>query len=363
MKKNFLLGILALTMSLSTLVGCGGTTQNPNTSTPEAPTQTSNNAEAGNTTPTANKEAVIVQIGFENTLDEPIGQALTKWKELVAEKGDGSLEIKLFPNSSLGSKTELIDMMVMGEPVVTIADGAFYADYGVKDMGIMYGPFFFESWDDVWTLIESDWYADQSKKLEEKGLKLLASNWIYGSRHLMTTKKVVTPEDVAGMKIRVAATEIYMEGWNSLGAVATGLALGETYQALQTGVVEGVENPFSTLYGQSFHEVAKNILLTGHIKNFTTWVTGTEFFNQLTPEQQELLVTTGEEAGLYNNQLQTENEQVYLDQLTSAGVTVTEMTEENLAAWKEKSKGFYELGDKFGWSEGLYDTVQKAMGK
>lgn len=311
----------------------------------------------------ASGDAITIQIGFENTLDEPIGQALVKWKELVEEKGDGSIKIELFANSSLGTKSQLIDMMIMGEPVVTIADGAFYADYGVKDMGIMYGPFFFDTWDDVWTLIDSDWYQEQSKLLEDKGLKLLASNWVYGERHLMTTKKVETPQDIAGMKIRVAATEIYMEGWNALGATATGLALGETYQALQTGVVEGVENPFTTLYGQSFQEVAKYMLLTGHIKNFTTWVCGSDFFYSLTPEQQELLISTGEEAGLYNNELQAENEEIYLQKLKDAGVTVTDMTDENLAAWKEKAQSFYEKGAQFGWTDGLYETTRKAMGK
>lgn len=306
---------------------------------------------------------IVIKVGYENTGAEPIGQAMEQWKKLVEEKGDGSIRLELFPNSSLGSKSQLIDMMLLGEPVVTIADGAFYADYGVKDMGIMYGPFFFDTWEDVWTLIDSDWYKEESKKLEDKGLKLLASNWIYGERHLMTKDKVVTPGDLTGMKIRVASSEIYMEGWNALGATATGIALGETYQALQTGVVEGVENPLSVLYSQSFQEVTPNLLLTSHIKNFTTWVCGSDFYNTLTPEQQELLVSTAEEAGLYNNDLQEKAVDEYMKKLQDAGVTVTEMTEENLAAWQEKAKSFYEKGDQFGWTEGLYETTQKAMGK
>lgn len=306
---------------------------------------------------------VKIQIGFENTLEEPIGLAVQKWKELIEEKSNGSIKVDLFANSALGTKPQLIDMMLMGQPVVTIADGAFYADYGVKDMGIMYGPFFFETWDDVWSLLDSDWYAEQSKILEDKGLKLLASNWVYGERHLMTKKLVVTPEDVKGMKIRVATSEIYMEGWNAVDATPTGIALGETYQALQTGVVEGVENPLAVLYGQSFQEVCKNVLLTAHIRNFTTWIIGTDYFNALSPEHQEILLSTAEEAGLYNNGLQETAVDEYKQKLISAGVTVTEMTEENIIAWKEAAKSFYDLGKKFGWSENLYETTQKAMGK
>jgi len=306
---------------------------------------------------------VSIQIGFENTLEEPIGLAVQEWKRLIEEKSNGEIKVDLFGNSALGSKSQLIDMMLMGQPVITIADGAFYADYGVKDMGIMYGPFFFETWDDVWTLLDSEWYAEQSKILEEKGLKLLASNWVYGERHLMTKSPVITPEDIKGMKIRAATSEIYMEGWNAVDATPTGIALGETYQALQTGVVEGVENPLAVLYGQSFQEVCKHILLTAHIRNFTTWIIGTDYFNTLSPEHQEILLTTAEEAGLFNNNLQTAAVDEYKQKLIDAGVTVTEMTEENIKAWKEAAKDFYDLGDKFGWSENLYETTQKAMGK
>ena len=74
---------------------------------------------------------IKVQIGFENTMQEPIGRALEKWKEIVDKKSNGGMVIEIFPNSALGSKNELIDQMLLGEPVITLADGAFYADYGV----------------------------------------------------------------------------------------------------------------------------------------------------------------------------------------------------------------------------------------
>ena len=308
-------------------------------------------------------DVLEINIGFENTLEEPIGQALVKWQELLDEQSGGTMHINLFANSALGSKNELIDQMVMGENIITIADGAFYADYGVPDMGIMYGPFFFGSWDDVWTLLDSDWYAEQSEKLEACGLKLISSNWIYGERELMTNKKVVLPDDLKGMKIRLANAKIYMEGFNALGATAIGMDLGEVYQALQMGTIDGVENPLSTLYGRSFQEVNKYILMTGHIKNFTTWCAGADWFNSLTAEQQELLVKTGNEAGLYNNELQEAAIDGYKQKMIEAGVEITELTDEQMALWQEAALSFYDLGDEFGWSENLYETVRAAMGK
>ena len=305
---------------------------------------------------------VTLQIGFENSISEPIGQALEKWQQLVDEKGDGSLKLELYPDSQLGSKNELIDGMTLGEPYITLADGAFYADYGVPDFGIVFGPFLFDNWDQCWTLIESDWYKDMCTQLEDKGLKIVTSNWKYGERQTLTTKPVNTVDDLAGMKIRVPGNQIQSVGFDVLGATSTGMDLGDVYQALQTGTIDGAENPLATLYGRKLHEVAKNLILDGHVLNFTTWVMSADLFNSLTPEQQELLVSTGEEAGLYNNDLVDESNDEYLQKMKDEGVTVVEPTEEVLDGFREKAAAFYEKGDTFGWSDGLYDTVRAAMG-
>lgn len=356
MKKLF-----AIMMAVVLLVGvtaCGQKeTESVDTTQPEQTTETV--TETPEETPV---DVIKVQIGFENSISEPVGQGLVKWQELVAERGDGSIVIELFPDSQLGTKSELIDSMLLGEPVVTLADGAFYADYGVKDMGILFGPFLFETWEQAWTLTESDWYAEQSELLEVKGLKLLSSNWKYGERHTMTNKLVESPEDLKGLKIRVPSNQIQTEGFNALGATATGMALDEVYQALQTKTIDGAENPLATLYGRKLHEVSPYLLLDGHVKNFTTWVSGTMFFDSLTPEQQELLISTGKEAGIYNNGLVDESTDEYLQMMIDEGVTVTEMTPENTQKFMEASESFYEKGDVFGWSEGLYETVKKAMG-
>ncbi|KXL53008.1 sialic acid-binding periplasmic protein SiaP precursor [Anaerotignum neopropionicum] len=348
MKFKKLIASMCITaISVASLAGCGS-----------KPAETP--ADQGGAAAPADK--VTLQIGFENSMTEPIGQALQKWADLVDEESGGTMEIVLYPDSQLGNKTDLIDSMLLGENVATLADGAFYADYGVPDFGIVFGPFLFDNWDQCWTLIESDWYKEQEAKLEEKGLKLIASNWAYGSRHTLTVKPVNTVADLAGMKIRVPSNQIQTLGFNALGAAATGMSLGDVYQALQTKTIDGAENPLSTLYGRKLHEVAKNLILDGHVLNFTTWVCSSDWFNSLTEEQQNILTKTGKEAGIYNNQIQEESEADYLQKMKDEGVTVVEPTEEVIAGFREKAQSFYEQGDTFGWSEGLYDTVRAAMG-
>lgn len=366
MKKKIFTLLLAGITAVS-LTACGsdggsasGTEDNKGTGAADAEKDSADDNKDSSTG--SNADAVTLQIGFENSMSEPIGQALEKWQSLVAEKGDGSLKLELFPDSQLGSKNELIDGMTLGEPYITLADGAFYADYGVADFGILFGPFLFENWDQCWTLIESDWYADMSSQLEGKGLKLIASNWKYGERHTLTTKPVEKVEDLSGLKIRVPGNQIQSVGFDVLGATSTGMDLGDVYTALQQKTIDGAENPLATLYGRKLHEVAKNLILDGHVLNFTTWVMSSDMFNSLSSEQQELLVSTGEEAGFYNNDLVDQSNEDYLQKMKDEGVTVVEPSEEVMNGFREKAQSFYEKGSTFGWSDGLYDTVKAAMG-
>lgn len=302
---------------------------------------------------------IVIQIGYENNPGEPLDLACIEWQKIIDEKSNGTMKIELFPSSQLGKKTDIIDQMIAGAAVCTLADGAFYAERGVPDFGIVFGPYLFNTWDDCWKLTESDWYAEQVNKLEAKGLRIISSNWIYGDRHTLTKKPVHTPSDLEGMKIRVANSMVFIKGFASLGATPTPLALGEVYTALQQGVVDGLENPLTTLDGGKFQEVAKYLILDGHIKNFTTFVVGTKFFNSLTEEQQAILIESANEAGLYNNSIQQEKEKAAMENLVAGGVTVYTPTAEEKKLFQDSSEKFYsypEIADK--WTPGLYDKVK-----
>ena len=335
--KRILLGAVSAFLAAAMLTGCGSGQQSA-----------------------AKDGKVIIQVGYENNPGEPFDKGVNKWKELLEQKSNGTMIIETYPSSQLGSKNDLIDQMIAGQPVVTLADGAFYADRGVKDFGIVFGPFLFDNWDQCWNLIKSQWYADKSKDLEGKGLKILGSNWVYGARHTLTTKPVNSVEDLKGMKIRVPNNAIQVKGFEVLGAVPTPMPLGDTYTALQQGTIDGVENPLPVLYNGKFQEVAKYLILDGHVKNFTTLVCGTQFFNTLTPEQQKLLIETCEEAGLYNNEQQAASEKEVLEKFRSEGVTVVEPSDAVLQGFRNAAQKFYTLPD-FGWSKGLYETVKSAM--
>ena len=173
--KKVMVMALVGAMAVSSLTACGGGQKEGSSEETKA-----DNAVAAETAETAESVAndsadaeVVLQVAFENSISEPLGQGWEKAQEILKEKSGGTMAIEIYPDSQLGDKSSLIDSMLLGENVCTLADGAFYADYGVPDFGILFGPFLFDDWDQCWTLVESDWYEEQSKKLEEKGLILI----------------------------------------------------------------------------------------------------------------------------------------------------------------------------------------------
>ncbi|MDD3368199.1 MAG: C4-dicarboxylate TRAP transporter substrate-binding protein [Lachnospiraceae bacterium] len=363
MRLKKVLAVVLSTVMVMGLTACGST------ATTEAPAaDAAATTEAATEAPAADAAAsgdvIKIQVGYENATTEPAAMAVEKWAELVKEKSNGTMELELFPNSALGKKTELIDQMILGENVITVADGAFLADYGVNDFGIFYAPFMFDSWDEEWAVIGSDWYADLCQQLADTAsIRVVSSNWIYGVRNIMSVKKVVTPADLAGLKLRVSSNKLSITSFEDLGASAVGMDMGDVYQALQAKTIDGVENPITSLANRSFQEVAKYLVKDEHILATSMWICGESFFSSLTPEQQQILTETADEAGLYNNDLQEEKEAEATQILLDAGVEITELTDEQKAEWVEAGQKFFdEASEALGWSEGLYDTV-KAAGK
>lgn len=355
--KKWAVWMMAGALAAAGLTACGTQSASP------APTETAENTVVSGEEPApAPAGTVTIQVGYENATSEPAAKAVEKWKELVEERSSGTIKMELFPNSALGKKTELIDQMILGEPMITVADGAFLADYGVPDFGIFYAPFMFDSWDEEWSAIDSDWYRGLCDELADKAsIRVLSSNWIYGARNILSVKPVTLPADLAGMKLRVSSNDLSISSFNSLGASSVGMDMGDVYQALQAKTIDAVENPITPLANRSFQEVAKYLVEDEHILATSMWICGEDFFDSLTAEQQKILAETADEAGLYNNELQEAAETDARQKLIDAGVTITTLTKEQKEEWIAAGQPFYEIaGDTLGWSEGLYDTVKAA---
>ena len=348
MKK--LVSIFLAAAMATTIVSCGSNT---------APEKSE--ASNGSASSIPEKAAITLKVASDYSSTNVIGQYLEKWAEAADEKSDGSVEIVVYPDNQLGSKTDALDSLFMGEPVVVGGDPAFLAEYGAPDLGILFGPFLFSSNEGVIKLTQSDWFQSQMDLLEENGLKVIGANWITGTRHLLTNDPVQVPNDMKGMKIRVPTNMVQTESFNAMGASATAMDLSEVYSALQAGTIDGAENPLSTLYDRKLQEVSKQLLLTGHVRVISMWVMSADVWNTLSAEQQDIIVTTLTETGLEYNEAQVQTDAEVQEKMEAEGVTVHELSDEDYQKWVEAAEPFYEMGDQFGWSDGLYETVLSAI--
>ena len=314
-------------------------------------------------TAVAQEDVVHIQIAYENNPGEPLDLACQRWKELLEEQSGGEIQVELYPSSQLGSKSDIINQEIAGDSAITLANGAFYADLGVSDFSVTFAPYLFRSWEDIEKLAESDWWAEQEEKLRETtGLVIVGSNWHYGVRNTITKEPVQSPQDMKGLKIRVPGNQLQVDSMGALGAAGTPMSLGDVYTALQQGTIDGLENPIAVIENGKYQEVAKYLCEDAHIYDLTTWGCGDEFFSSLTEEQQELLMKTCEEAGVYNNEILDSETSKALQRLEEAGVTV--YTVDNPDEWLAASQSFYdEAEEKYGWSDGLVDTVKNIIGQ
>lgn len=366
MKKMTAL-LMAAAMASTVLAGCGGSSPTTPTAAP-AQSEEAGNQAAGTTggeeASAADLPEVKVKIGYELNPGEPIDIGANAVKAALEADSSADWNVVLYPSSQLGNKSDLIDQMLAGDSVITVADGLFLGDF-VPDFSILFGPFLFDSWDQAWTLFETDWFKGINAELETKGLKVIGYDWIYGDRYTMSTKPIHVPDDFKGTKIRVNAFPVQMKTFSNMGAAPTPMPLGDVYTALQQGTIDGVENPFTTLYNNKFYEVCDYIVLDDMVKNISLWICGADFYNSLTEEQKEALLDSMHEGAAANNKAVEEASDKSLQLMKDAGVEVYELSEEELALWKEATSKVYSDPEVNGsWSTpDLYNVIREAISK
>ena len=300
---------------------------------------------------------VTIRVAYENNPGEPVDQVVQHWIKLVDEASEGKVKLEAYPSSQLGAKQDVIEQGMLGVNVITIADAAFLAEYE-PDLGILMAPYLTETPADLFKIYESDWFKEKEKSLQEQGIHIVISNYLYGTRQLLTKTKVESPADLAGKKIRTPNNNIQIRTIEALGGTPTPMPLGDVYPALTQGVIDGVENPIAVLFGQKLYEPAKELSMIDYVHTTALWLGGQAYFDTLDPAVVEMLHETGYQAGLFSQELATQADARMLEEMKAAGVNVTTP---DLAPFKEKAMAVYSAFPE--WTPGLYDTIQAQLGK
>jgi tripartite ATP-independent transporter DctP family solute receptor len=297
-------------------------------------------------------DPIKIRLAHSLSATEPAHLAAEFFAKNVAERTKGRVQIQVFPGEQLGSGKEVNEMIRQGANVMNITDHGYLSDF-VPDIGILAGPYLVKDVAEFNKILASTWYRSIEAQLEKANIRLIMGNGFFGQRHLLATKPVSKPEDMAGMTLRVPPNPMWIETFKAIGARPTTIQWSEVYSALQQNVVEAVEAPVGSLYGSKLHETRKVLSLTGHFTSFTTWPINAGFFNRLPKEVQQVLIEEGRRAGDEMTRLTLSSQQSYIDRFKAAGVTVQDKMD--LAAFQKATAKVYKAFPK--WSPNLHETV------
>ena len=256
--------------------------------------------------------------------DHPHGLGAKRFAEIVAAKSGGKMTVRVFPGGTLGGDLQSISALQGGTVDMTMVSTGLLAGQA-KEFAVFDLPFVFRDPREVYAVLDGPVGEGLLGRLPEKGLVGLGY-WDYGYRHLTNDRRTVTKlEDIKGLKVRVIQIPIFIDLFNTLGANAVPMAFPELYTGLETGTVDGQENPLSTIVTAKFYEVQKHVSLTRHVYNSLAVIFSKKVWDTLNEEERALLRQASAEAKEYERQVSQEKDAEALEFLRKEGVEVTEI--------------------------------------
>ncbi len=191
---------------------------------------------------------------------------------------------------------------------------------------------------------------------DQLGVKILGPTY-FGTRQvgLKVDKKIKTPEDMAGIKLRMPGGDAWQFLGKALGANPTPMAYAEVYTGLQTGAIDGQDNPLPNVQNMKFYEVMSQVVLTSHLVGYDLWTISLTAWNAMTPEQQALIQSASDKAIAWSTEQHLAQEKTLVEQFRKAGL---EIYEPDVAAFRTAAQKAY-LGSDLAkdWPEGILDQI------
>lgn len=257
--------------------------------------------------------------------DYPNSRALDRWSELVAERTNNRIRIRMFHSAQLGQQDEAIQQLRLG--AIDVANfNLTPLNNLVPETQVLTLPFVFRDVGHLHRVLDGPVGQTIAREIESK-LNMVVLSWFdSGARSVYTRNRPIrTPEDMRGLKIRVQTSDLFIDLMRALGANPVPLPFGELYTALQTGVVDGAENNWPSYDSQRHYEHARFFSTTEHSNVPEIVVINKQRWERLSPADREIVRTAAREASQLQRRLWAEREKLSRERVIAAGVTVTEI--------------------------------------
>ena len=288
----------------------------------------------------------VFKIGWTNTIDSHYGVGVTTFGDEIFKRTNGRYKLQYFPNGALGGEREVLEAVQLGTQEMTITSTGPVGNF-VPETRIVDIPFLFRDYDHARKVLDGPIGQDILSKFPAKGL--VAISWMEnGFRHITNSKRAIkTPEDVKGMKIRTMENKVHMEAFKALGALPTPMNMNEVFTALQTGTVDGQENPVPVTLHNKLYTVQKHMTLTSHVYSPAILIINADVWKKISDADKAAFKEAAKVALQANRKKVNEDEVSGLEVMRKAGTEVIEKVD-NAAFQKAVQSAYANFNKEFG---------------
>ena len=288
----------------------------------------------------------------------PWGIAAEKWAELVAERTDGRINMKVYPGASLVSGDQTKEFTAMRRGIIDMAVGSTINwSPQIQELNVFALPFLMPDYEAIDALTQGPVGERIFEIIEANDVVPLA--WAEnGFREVTNSRKAIrTPADMQGLKMRVVGSPIFSDIYTALGANPTQMSWADAQPALTTGAVDGQENPLTIYSVLNMHELGQNhVTLWRYLADPLIFVVNEQVWDSFTPEDQEIVRQAAIDAGAYGVEVArdglTEDDESLIEEIEAKGVTITRLTDDERQAFVDATRPVYDA-----WRDRIGDEL------
>ena len=282
-----------------------------------------------------------------------------KLAELIAANTSGKVEVKVFGNSQFGSIQEHFAQIKTGAIDLFLEDACvgYLAEPEPKNFMVVMFPYVFDSQDQVRKFYHSDLFKSMMAKIEKASeAKFIGYLGDRGPRGFSTTsKRIATPEEIKGLKLRVPPVPPFVAAYKAWGAAPTPVDAKDVYTAVKSGMVEGMDMDMTTLYASKWYEIQKYYVALNYMRSGLGCYISAKRWNSLSAEIQAAILKSAQQTETYLNEFTIQQISDAEKGLTQAGV---EIIRPDLKPWKELAEKEVRSNEGKLYDAGLYDKIK-----
>ena len=280
------------------------------------------------------QEPIVIKFSHVVATGTPKGQAAERFKALAERLTGGRVKVEVYPNSQLYKDKEELEALQLGAVQMLAPSLAKFGPLGVKEFEAFDLPYIFPTKAALYAVTEGPLGRSLLKKLETKGITGLAY-WDNGFKVMSANRPLHTPADFRGLRMRIQGSKVLDAQMRALGASPQPLAFSDAYPALQSGLVDGTENPPSNMYTQKMHEVQKHLTVSNHGYLGYAVIVNKKFWDGLPSDVRARLEQAMREATAFEKQIAQRDNDAALDAIRKTGkTTIYTLTPQEQAAWR-----------------------------